>query len=103
MGRQRLARFLDRFDERTAEFFILEMRAHRIDESLPEFAAAFLVDRLVAYHSKLMRAGRDENEYSIAFACFVHSETMKSLLRGNQRIDIQFSTLNIHADLAGGF
>jgi hypothetical protein len=93
------AGFFNRFDECTAEFLVLKMRAHGLDESLPEFLAAFLVNGLVAYHGKLMCSGRDENEHSIALARFVHAKSMKFLLRSNQWIGTQFAALNINPDL----
>jgi len=97
------AGFFNRFDECTAEFFILEMRAHGIDKSLPELRAAFFVNGLVAYHGKLMRSGRDENEHGIALARLVHVEPMKFLLRSNQWIGTQLAALNINPDLTGRF
>ena len=78
------------------------MRAHQINNSLPEFFTAFLVNRFVAYDSKLMGARRDKNEHGVAVARFVHAEALKFLVRNNQRIGIQLSTLNVNADLAGG-
>ena len=101
MRGERVAGFFNRFDECAAEFFILEMRAHGLDESLPELAAAFLVNGLVAYHGKLVRSGRDENEHSIALARFVHAKSMKFFLGSNQWICTQLAALNINADLAG--
>jgi hypothetical protein len=97
------AGFFNRFDECTAEFFILEMRAHGLDESLPELPAALFMNGLVADHGKLMRPGRDENEHSIALTRFVHAESMKFFLRSNQRIGTQLAALNINPDLTGGF
>ena len=97
------AGFFNRFDECTAEFFILEMRAHVIDKSLPELPAAFFMNGLVAYHGKLMRSGRDENEHGIALARFMHAKSMKFFLRSNQWIGTQLAALNINPDLTGGF
>lgn len=97
------ASFLDRFDERVAEFLILEMRAHRFHKSLPELPAAFFVDPLVAYHRKLMRMGSNENEHRVALVGSVHAQSVKFLLRGNKRIGLQFSTLNVNANLARRF
>jgi hypothetical protein len=97
------AGFFNCFDECTAEFFILEMRAHGIDKSLPELPAAFFMNGLVAYHGKLMRSGRNENEHGIALARFVHAQSMKFFLRSNQWIGTQLAALNINPDLAGGF
>jgi len=41
MGRERVADFIDRFDQRVIEFFVLKMLAHPIDKTLPELRAAF--------------------------------------------------------------
>ena len=103
MRSERFARFLDRFHQRVTEFFVPEMFAHSVDEPLPKLFTAFFVDRLVADDSKLVRAGRHENEKRIALRCFVHSEPMKFVLRCDQRVDIQLSALNKNADLAGRF
>ena len=97
------ASFFNRFDECTAEFFILEMPVHDIEKSLPELRAAFFVNSLVADHGKLMRSGRDENEHGIALARLVHVEPMKFLLRSNQWIGTQLAALNINPDLTGRF
>jgi hypothetical protein len=98
-----VAGFFNRFDQCAAKFFVLEMRAHGIDKSLPELPAAFFMNGLVAYHGKLMRPGRDENEHGIALARFVHAESMKFFLRCNQWIGTQLAALNINPDLTGGF
>ena len=103
MRSERFAGFLDRFDQRVAEFLVSEMFAHSIDESLPESFAALFVDRFVPHDSKLVSARRDENEHGIAFGCFMHSESMKFFLRGDQRIDIQLSALDKNANLTGSF
>ena len=103
MRSQQLTDFLDRFDDCVAEFLVLKMRAHSIDKSLPELFAAFFMNRLVAYHGKLMRAGRDENEHGVAFARSVHAESIKFFLRSNQWIGTQLAALNIDPYLTGGF
>ena len=97
------AGFFNRFDECTTEFFILKMRAHGIDKSLPELPATFLVNGLVADHGKLMRSGRDKNEHGIALARFVHAKSMKFFLGSNQWIGTQLAALNVNPDLTGGF
>ncbi len=99
MFRQRFAGFLDRFDQRVIEFFILEMRAHHIDKALPELLAALFVDRFIANHGKLVRARRHENEHSVAFLRSVHAEPVESLGCGGERIAFQFPALHINADL----
>jgi len=75
---------------------------HCIDNALPEFLAAFFVNRFVADDGKLMRAGCDENEHGIAFARFVHVEPLKFFLRSGQWISLQLAALDVNADLAGG-
>jgi hypothetical protein len=103
MSGQYFSDFLDRLDDGVTEFLVPKMRAHSIDEALPEFFAAFFVNGLIADHGKPMRARRDQNEHGVAVRCFVHPEPMKFLLRGGQRIDNQLSTLNINANLTGRF
>jgi len=78
------------------------MRVHQINNSLPEFFTELLVNGFVAYDSELMRARRDKNEHGVAIARFLHAEPLKFLLRNNQRVAIQLSTLNVNADLARG-
>ena len=103
MFRQSFAGFLDRFDQRAIEFFIQKMRAHRIDEALPELLAALFVNRLVANHGELVRARRHENKHSVAFLRSVHAELVESLCCGGERVAIQFPTLDINTNLAGCF
>ena len=88
MRGQQFTDFLDRFDDSMVEFFFLKMRAHCLDNSLPEFFAAFLMNCCVAHHGKLVRAGGNENEHGISLAGFLHAKPVKFLLRRNQRIDI---------------
>src|SRR5438067_1075292 len=95
--------FLDRFDQRVAEFFVSEMFPHRVHQSLPKFFTAFLVDRLIGDDCELMRARCHKNEYRIAFWRLVHSEPMKLFLRGDKWIDIHLTALNENANLAGRF
>ena len=99
MFRQRFARFLDRFDQRAIEFFILKMRAHGIDEALPELFAALFVNRFVANDRELVRARRHENQNGVAFSRSVHTELMESFGRGREWIAIQLPALHINADL----
>ena len=101
MDRQQFADFVNRFNQRVVEFLVLKMLPHSIDNALPELLAAFFMNGLVAYHGKLMRSGRNENEHSIALARFVHAESMKLFLGSNQWICTQLAALNINADLAG--
>src|SRR5437763_6863205 len=103
MLRKHFAGFPDRFDECAAEFFILEMPAHSINKVLPELFPALFVDSFITHHSELMRAGRNENEHSIALARFVHAKALKFFLRGNQCIGAQLAALTINPNLTGLF
>ena len=87
MRSEHFTSFLDRFHDCVAEFLVLKMRAHSIDKSLPELFATFFMNRFIAHHGKLMRAGHNENEHGIAFARFVHTEPMKFLLCRDKWID----------------
>jgi len=103
MGRQRFANFLDRFDQRVTEFFVSKMFAHPGNKVLPELFTAPFVDGFIAYDGELMRAGCDKNEDAVAFACLVHTKPLEFFLRRHEWIALQLSTLNIDADLRGGF
>jgi hypothetical protein len=103
MFRQSFASFFDHFDQRVIEFFVLKMRAHGIDQALPELFAALFVDRFVANHGELMRAWRHEDQNGVSFARSMHAELVKSLCRGGERIAFQFPALHINADLPGRF
>jgi len=72
------------------EFLVLKMRAHRVNNSLPEFPAAFLVDRFIADDGKLMCTGRDENQYRIVQAI----RAAESKTSGQIRVYIQRGKLN---------
>src|SRR6266581_1162030 len=43
--REEIAGFRNRLDQRVTETFILKLRSHRIDQLLPEYVAAFFVNR----------------------------------------------------------
>jgi len=88
MRGQQFAGLSDRFHDGVAEFLVLKMGAHLIDNSLPECFTAFFVNHLVAYHSKLMCTRRHENEHGVALARLVHTQPVKFFLRCNKRIDI---------------
>src|SRR5436190_6202947 len=79
------------------------MGAHFIHDVLPELFAAFFVNRLVADNGEFVGPWRYKNKNGIALAGLGHSETLKFVLRNDQRIGIQFSALNINANLTGGF
>jgi len=103
MSGQYFSDFLDRLDDGVTEFLVPKMRAHSLDKALPEFFAAFFVNGLIADHSKLMRARRDENQHSVPFARLVHSHSVELFLRRDQWIEIQLPALNVNANLTGRF
>ena len=103
MLRQRFAGFLDRFDQRVIELFTLKMRAHRIDQALPELFAALFVNRFVTNDRELVRAWRHEDQNGVSFARSMHAELVESLGRGGERIAVQFPALQIDANLSGRF
>ena len=103
MRSQRVANFVDRLDQSVAEFFVPKMFAHSSNESLPQFFATLLMDRLVPDDREFVGAGRHENSNRIALLRFVHAELMKSFLRCNKWIGAQFAALNKNANLAGSF
>jgi len=88
------ADFPDRFYQRITELLILKMGPHSFHNALPEFIAAFLMNRVVANNRKFMNTRRDKNEHCIALARLVHTEPMKLLLRRNQRITVQVPALD---------
>ncbi len=80
--------FLDRFYQRITELLILKMRPHFFYNALPEFIAAFFMNRVVPNNRKFMNTRRDKNEHRIALARLVHTEPMKLPLRGNEGITL---------------
>jgi hypothetical protein len=98
---QYAADFLNRFDQRIAKVLVLKMRPHSGHNSLPELVTAFLVNRLIANYSELVRPWHHENQDRIALARLVHAQLTKFFLRGSQRIALQFAALNKNANLAG--
>ena len=94
MPGQHAANFFDRFYQRIIEFLVLKMRPHFFHNALPEFIAAFFMDRVVANNRKFMSTRRDKNEHRIALARLVHTEPMKLLLCRYQRITAQIPALN---------
>ncbi len=76
MRGQQFADFLNRFDQRVAEFLILKMRPHSFDNTLPKLVAAFLVDGLVPHHSKLVCTWGHENQHRVSLTRFVHTKLM---------------------------
>lgn len=102
MRGQHQAEFVNRLRQSVTEFFILKMGAHSIYNVPPELLAAFFVNRFIADDGEFVRSRRYENQHAIAFASFVHSETLKLFLCNDQRIGAQFAALNVNANLAGG-
>jgi len=68
---------VDRFNQRIAELLILKMHPHSFHDTLPEFIAAFFMNRVVPNNRKFMNTRGDENEHRIALARLVHTEPMK--------------------------
>ena len=58
------------------------MRPHFFHDTLPEFIAAFFMNRVVPYNRKFMNTRRHKNEHRIALGRLVHTEPMKLPLRG---------------------
>jgi hypothetical protein len=103
MSAEQSANLLNAFDDGVTEFLVLEMLAHCIHNPLPEFLATFLVNRFIADHGKFMRPGRNENEYGVALACFMHPQSMKFSLRRDQWVCVQLAALDVNANFAGSF
>lgn len=80
-----------------------EMLAHRADKALPQLFTADFVNSFVADNGEFMRSRRDEDQHGIALQGLLHAETMKSSLRGNQRVVLQLTALDKDTDLAGCF
>ena len=78
------------------------MSPHFFYNALPEFIAAFFMNRVIANDRQFMNTRRNKNEHRIAFARLVHSEPMKLPLCCNERITIQFATQDQNANLTGG-
>ncbi len=93
---------LDRFYQCITELLILKMSPHFFYDALPEFIAAFFMNRVVPNNRKFMNTRRDKNEHRIALARLVHTEPMKLPLCCNERITIQFATQDQNANLTGG-
>ncbi len=82
------------------EILVLEMRAHGLDQSLPEFLARFFVHTDIADDRIFMRPRRDKNQHRISIARFLHSELKKFSFGPRQGIILKFPTLNKNTDLA---
>ena len=76
-----LADLLDGVSQCGAELFVLKVGAHLFDYALPELLAAFLVNRLIANNSELVRARRYKNQHRVALPRLVHPELLKFFLR----------------------
>ena len=88
MPGQNAADFFNRFYQRITELLILKMRPHSLHNALPEFIAAFFMNRAIPNDRKFMNTRRDENEHRVAFARFVHTEPMKLSLRRDECITL---------------
>src|ERR1700746_1105479 len=91
--------FVNRLYQRIAELLILKMRPHSSHKHLPEFIAAFFMNRVVSDDGKFMNTRRHKNEHGIALARLVHTNPIEPLLRRNQGITPQLPTLDQDANL----
>src|SRR5262249_53418179 len=103
MPGQQAPNLLNRLDECGTELLSLKMRSHLLDNTLPEFVAAFFMSGFVANHREFMRARRNENQHRVALARLVHTEPMKLLLRRDKRITLQLAALDQNTNLTRSF
>jgi hypothetical protein len=103
MLRQSRANIPDRVHQRVGESLILKVLTHSFDDSLPQLLAASLMNGLVTNHRELVRAGRNKDQNRRPMPGFVHTELVKPLLCGHQRIAPEFSTLNIDPEIRRRF
>src|SRR6266487_5807498 len=101
MRGQHFADFLNRLDQRVAEFLVLKMCPHSFDNALPKLVATFLVNGFIANNSELVLAWCDENQNRVLLTRLVHTKLMKLFLRCSEWIAAKFAALNINANLAG--
>ena len=102
MLRQHISNDCNRSADPFCEFILAKAIVHLGDNALPEFVAAFFVNRFVANDSELTRARHHKNEHSIVLPRLVHPEPMKFPLRRNEGIILQLAALDQNADLTGG-
>jgi len=74
------------------------MLPHFLHNALPEFVAAFFMNRFIANDCEFMDTRRDENEHRITLARLVHPEPMKFPLRLDERIILQLPALDQNAN-----
>jgi hypothetical protein len=103
MTREQLAGRFNRLHQRVCEMLILEVHAHSVDQFLQEFVSALLMNAFVADHGELARPGSDENQHRVSFPRLFHAELPEFTLRVIEGIAIQFSPLNVDANLPRGF
>src|SRR5258708_31676566 len=90
---------LDRFNQRITELLILKMPPHSFHDALPEFIAAFFMNRVVPNARKFMNARRDKNEHRIALARLVHPDPMKLALCSFDGLTLYFTALDQNANV----
>jgi len=100
---QHLGDFVNGFGKRLAEFFMLKVSPHPVDNALPELFAALVVNRFVTDNSEFVCSWCYKNKDAVALPRFVHCEMLKFLLGNHYRIGVEFSALNIDTYLAGSF
>lgn len=100
---EKFSGFFNRLDNRLAELFVLKMRAHGIDQPLPELVAAFFVNAAVSDDGELARPRDQENQDAVSFQRLVHANLLKFLLRKREGIAFQLAALKVNADLSRCF
>lgn len=101
MDRQHPADFINCFDQRLAEFFMLKVIPHPVDNTLPELFAAALVNRPITNDGDLVGSRCYKNEDSVTLPGLVHCELLKFFPGNHDRIGVEFAALNIDTNLAG--
>ena len=102
MACEQLAGRFNRLHQRVREMLVLKVQAHSVHQFLPEFVSAFLMNAFVADHGELACAGSNENQHRVSFPRLFHAEPPEFSLCIIERVAVQFSSLNIDANLSRG-
>ena len=97
------ADLFNRFDHRVVKILILKVRPHPVHDTLPELVAAFLVNRLIANDSKLMRAGATKMSTALRSRVLCMPADEIFFCAAIEGIDLQFAALDKNTNLAGSF
>ena len=103
MLRQHLSDYCYRSADPFCEFILTEAIMHRSDNALPEFVAAFSVNRVVPNNRKFMNTRRYKDQRRIALPRLMHPKPMKLSLRRKEGIALQLPALDQNANLTGRF